>query len=83
MSLISGERRRFENAIIEAKGDRNQAAQILGLSRATFFRKAKDLGLVKGRRTLYCLLILFLNQNQGSQCQLNIYILSISYDNDH
>jgi DNA-binding NtrC family response regulator len=47
--LISSERRRFEKAIIEAEGDRTKAAGILGLSRATFFRKAKDLGLVKAR----------------------------------
>jgi len=47
--LITSERRRFEKAIIEASGDRSKAAGILGLSRATFFRKAKDLGLVKTR----------------------------------
>jgi len=47
--LIASERRRFELAILEAMGDRNKAAEILGLSRATFFRKAKDLGLVKAR----------------------------------
>jgi DNA-binding NtrC family response regulator len=50
VSLIAGERRRFEKAIVEASGDRNRAAQILGLSRATYFRKAKELGLVKVRR---------------------------------
>ncbi len=49
---IEGERRRFEKAILDAKGDRNLAAGILGLSRATFFRKAKDLGLVRERRAL-------------------------------
>ena len=47
--LISSERRRFEKAILEASGDRDKAAEILGLSRATYFRKAKDLGLVKAR----------------------------------
>ena len=47
--LITSEKRRFEKAIIEAHGDRTKAAEILGLSRATFFRKAKDLGLVKAR----------------------------------
>ena len=49
-SLIAGERQRFEKAIIQASGDRTQAAGILGLSRATFFRRAKELGLVKSRR---------------------------------
>lgn len=47
--LLTSERRRFEKAINEAEGDRSKAAEILGLSRATFFRKAKDLGLVKTR----------------------------------
>jgi len=49
--LLTNERRKFEKAINEARGDRTEAAKILGLSRATFFRKAKDLGLVKERRT--------------------------------
>jgi DNA-binding NtrC family response regulator len=48
-SLIQNEKKRFENAILAAKGDRTQAAQALGLSRATFFRRAKDLGLVRSR----------------------------------
>lgn len=48
--LLTNERRKFEKAINEARGDRTEAAKILGLSRATFFRKAKDLGLVKERR---------------------------------
>lgn len=49
-SLISGERQRFEKAIIQCNGDRNKAAEVLGLSRATFFRRAKELGLVHERR---------------------------------
>jgi DNA-binding NtrC family response regulator len=49
-SLIQNERDRFKKAIIEANGDRDVAAKNLGLSRATFFRKARDLGLVKERR---------------------------------
>jgi len=35
---------------IECDGDRDKAAINLGLSRATFFRRAKELGLVKERR---------------------------------
>jgi DNA gyrase/topoisomerase IV subunit B len=35
--------------INEANGNRDQAAKILGLSRPTFFRKAKELGLVRER----------------------------------
>jgi len=47
----SSEKKRFESALLKANGDRNRAAEILGFSRATFFRK-KDLGLVKVRRAL-------------------------------
>jgi transcriptional regulator of acetoin/glycerol metabolism len=49
-NLILTERRRFERALIQADNDREEAAKILGVSRATFFRRAKDLGLVKERR---------------------------------
>lgn len=48
-SIILNERERFEKAIIKARGNRVEAAKILGVSRATFFRRAKDLGLVKTR----------------------------------
>lgn len=47
--LVANERKRYERAIITARGDRNKAAQILGVSRATFFRRAKELGLVRAR----------------------------------
>jgi len=47
--LIMSERQRFEKAIIKCRGNRDEAAKALGLSRATFFRRAKDLGLVKTR----------------------------------
>ena len=50
LELIARERRRFQDAIILAHGDRDSAARNLGLSRATFFRKAKELGLVKDRK---------------------------------
>jgi two-component system, NtrC family, nitrogen regulation response regulator NtrX len=49
-SLIGRERERFAKAIVECDGDRDRAAHILGLSRATFYRRAKELGLVKERR---------------------------------
>ena len=50
-SLVSKERSRFEGAIIESRGDRDEAARLLGLSRSTFYRRAKELGIVKERRT--------------------------------
>lgn len=50
LQLINQERARFQKAILTANGDRNRAAQLLGIPRSTFFRKAKELGLVKTRR---------------------------------
>jgi DNA-binding NtrC family response regulator len=49
-ALVTQERKRFEKAIIDARGDRTKAAEMLKVSRATFFRRAKELGLVTGRR---------------------------------
>ncbi len=51
VQLIAAERQRFHKAIIEANGSRDTAAKLLGLPRSTFFRKAKELGLVKDRRS--------------------------------
>ena len=48
-SLLLTERQKFEKAIIKSHGNRDAAAKLLGISRATFFRRAKDLGLVKSR----------------------------------
>jgi transcriptional regulator of acetoin/glycerol metabolism len=48
-SIMMNEREKFEKAIIKAHGDRSAAAKILGISRSTFFRRAKDLGLVRER----------------------------------
>jgi len=49
-AFISGQRKRFQSALIECRGDRTQAAKLLDISRATFFRRAKELGLIEGRR---------------------------------
>ena len=49
-SFISNERKKFENALLQARGDRTKAAKILEISRATFFRRAKELGVIEGRR---------------------------------
>jgi len=48
-SPISQERNRLAKAILQANGDRTKAAEILGMSRATFFRRARELGLSKVR----------------------------------
>lgn len=48
-SLITKERERFEKAIAVAKGNKKLAADNLGMSRATFYRRATELGLVKGK----------------------------------
>ncbi len=48
-SMISQEKERFEKALFEANGNRDHAALSLGMSRATFFRRLKELGLVKER----------------------------------
>jgi DNA-binding NtrC family response regulator len=49
-AIILKERERFIQALREASGDRDQAAYILGLSRATYFRRAKELGLVNNAK---------------------------------
>ena len=53
-SLIMNERQRFEKAIIRANGNRADAAKELGISRATFFRRAKELGLVRTKSIEGC-----------------------------
>ncbi|MGE0633958.1 MAG: sigma 54-interacting transcriptional regulator, partial [Pseudobdellovibrionaceae bacterium] len=44
-ALVSQERKRFQKALLDASGDRAKAANLLNISRATFFRRAKELGL--------------------------------------
>lgn len=51
-ALISKEKKRFQKALIDAHGDRTKAAGLLNISRATFFRRAKELGLVASRKSL-------------------------------
>lgn len=47
---ISQERKRFQKALVDSSGDRTKAAHLLNMSRATFFRRMKELGLVAERR---------------------------------
>jgi DNA-binding NtrC family response regulator len=47
---MSQERKRFQKALVDSTGDRTKAAQLLNMSRATFFRRAKELGLVSKPR---------------------------------
>lgn len=49
-TVIGMERDRYENALRNSNGNRDIAAQSLGLSRATFFRRLKELGMVKERQ---------------------------------
>ena len=48
-SLITKERDRFEKSLLLARGNRTIAADNLGMSRATFYRRATELGLIQGR----------------------------------
>lgn len=51
-SPVYQERKRFEKALIDSSGDRTKAAQLLNMSRATFFRRAKELGITASRRIM-------------------------------
>ncbi len=51
-AFISQEKARFQKALIDANGDRTEAAKLLKISRATFFRRAKELGLTSRERPL-------------------------------
>lgn len=48
-ALVSQEKKRFQKALADAGGDRDKAAKLLNVSRATYFRRAKELGLVTKR----------------------------------
>lgn len=43
--LAAKERQKFQQAVLEAKGNKQKAALLLGMSRATFYRRMSDLGL--------------------------------------
>lgn len=43
--LAAKERQKFQQAVLEARGNKQKAAQLLGMSRATFYRRMSDLGL--------------------------------------
>ena len=49
------ERRTLERALRQAQGNRNKAAQLVGLSRASFYRKLKIYGLLQGEREMLAL----------------------------
>ncbi|HNA62606.1 MAG TPA: helix-turn-helix domain-containing protein, partial [Rhabdochlamydiaceae bacterium] len=51
-ALISQEKKRFQKALLDSGGDREQAAKLLNISRATYFRRAKELGLVEQRKRI-------------------------------
>ena len=48
IGLDNAERREINRAIARAKGNMSEAARLLGVSRATFYRRAKKLGLLNG-----------------------------------
>lgn len=48
-ALINKERERLEQAISAARGNKRLAAEKLGMSRTTFYRRAHELGLVQQR----------------------------------
>jgi two-component system NtrC family response regulator len=49
------ERRTIERALRQAQGNRNKAAELVGLSRASFYRKLKTYGLLQGEREMLAL----------------------------
>lgn len=52
-SLLQAEKKKFEDALLRANGYRDEAAKRLGLSRATFFRRARELGIVRDRKRIH------------------------------
>ncbi len=48
--LAEAERRTLERALRRTQGNRNKAAQLVGMSRASFYRKLKAYGLADGQR---------------------------------
>jgi DNA-binding NtrC family response regulator len=50
--VAEAERRTLERALHQAQGNRNKAAQLVGLSRASFYRKLKAYSLLQGDREM-------------------------------
>ncbi len=53
--VAEAERRTIERALRQAQGNRIKAAQLVGLSRASFYRKLKAYGLIRGDRQMLTL----------------------------
>jgi transcriptional regulator with PAS, ATPase and Fis domain len=53
--VAEAERRTLDRALRQAQGNRNKAAQLVGLSRASFYRKLKAYGLLQGDRDMLAL----------------------------
>ena len=53
--VAEAERRTIERALRQAQGNRNKAAQLVGLSRASFYRKLKTYSLLQGGREMFTL----------------------------
>jgi len=53
--VAEAERKTLERALKQAQGNRNKAAQLVGLSRASFYRKLKTYGLLQGEREMLAL----------------------------
>jgi DNA-binding NtrC family response regulator len=53
--VAEAERRTIEHALRQAQGNRIKAAQLVGLSRASFYRKLKAYGLIRGDRQMLTL----------------------------
>jgi DNA-binding NtrC family response regulator len=53
--VAEAERRTIERALRQAQGNRIKAAQLVGLSRASFYRKLKAYGLLQGNREMLTL----------------------------
>ena len=53
LSLLDAEKRHITEVFHRCKGDANEAARVLGLSRSTFYHKLKKFGIAppEGRRT--------------------------------
>lgn len=54
-AIAEVERKTLERALKQAQGNRNTAAQLVGLSRASFYRKLKIYGLLQGEREMLTL----------------------------